>query len=361
MIEINTNTIHITPQLLSLISEVDQFKGAWQQSKNTVVSRLPDWKRLATIESIGSSTRIEGSQMTNQDVEEFLTDLKIREFATRDEQEVAGYAQVMEVVLESWAEISVTENHIKQLHRDLLQYSSKDERHRGEYKKHPNHVVAYDSDGNQVGIVFRTATPFDTPGGMSNLVQWYEDTIKQGDSHPLITIAVFKLVFLAIHPFQDGNGRLSRILVILMLLQAGYDYASYSSFESVIEGTKADYYRSLRSSQITLEHEEPNWQPWLEYFFQTLKRQKRQLEDKIDFEKLINVYGLSQLANAILFYANENSPITNRSIVRVTGANPNTIKVTLGKLEKEGFLVRRGAGRSTEYELLQDKLKKAKT
>ena len=261
MIEVHTSTLQITPKILSLISEIDQFKGAWQVNKNTAVSRLPDWKRLATIESIGSSTRIEGSQMTDQDVEELLTELKIKKFGTRDEQEVAGYAHVMDTVLESWADIPITENFIKQFHRDLLQYSVKDERHRGEYKTHPNHVAAFDSKGKQVGIIFRTSTPFDTPREKSNLVQWYDNTIKQVNTHPLIAIAVFKLVFLAIHPFQDGNGRLSRILVVLMLLQAGYEYTSYSSFESVIEGTKAEYYRALRSSQLTLETKYPNWQP----------------------------------------------------------------------------------------------------
>ena len=356
MLEINTDTIQITPKILSLNSEIDQFKGAWKVNFKTAISRLSDWKRHATIESIGSSTRIEGSQMSNQDVEGFLTEPKIKEFATRDEQEVAGYAKVIDTALESWADIPINENHIKQLHRDLLQYSAKDERHRGEYKTHPNHVAAFDSNGNQVGIIFRTSTPFDTPRRMSNLVLWYKNSIKQVDTHPLIRIAVFKLVFLAIHPFQDGNGRLSRILVVLMLLQAGYDYASYSSFESVIEGTKAEYYRSLRASQLTLETENPNWQPWLEYFFLTLKLQKQRLEDKIDFEKLVKELGLSELANAILYYANKNSTVTNRGLVRVTGANSNTMKAVLRKLESKGFLKRRGAGRSTEYELIIEKI-----
>ena len=356
MLEFNTDSLQITPKILSLNSEIDQFKGAWKVKVKTAIGRLSDWKRHATIESIGSSTRIEGSQMTNQDVEELLTELKIKKFATRDEQEVAGYAKVIDTVLESWADIPITENHIKQLHRDLLQHSVKDERHRGEYKTHPNHVAAFDSKGNQVGVIFKTSTPFDTPRRMSDLVLWYENSLKQVDTHPLITIAVFKLVFLAIHPFQDGNGRLSRILVVLMLLKAGYDYASYSSFESVIEGTKADYYRSLRGSQLTLETENPNWQPWLEYFFLTLNRQKRRLEDKIDFEKLVKEFGLSELANAIFYYANENSTVTNRGLVRVTGTNSNTMKAVLRKLESKGFLKRRGAGRSTEYELIKEKI-----
>ena len=361
MTKINTNSLQVTPFLFSQISEIDQFKGAWSVQVNRVTERLLDWKRLATIESIGSSTRIEGSQMTDQEVEKFIADLEIRDFATHDKQEVAGYAQVMETIQESWESIPITENHIKQLHRDLLIVSDKDERHRGEYKTHPNHVAAFDSRGREVGIIFKTVTPFETPGRMTELIRWFSEATEQSKFHPLVAIAVFKLVFLTIHPFQDGNGRLSRILVILMLLKAGYGYAPYSSFESVIEGTKADYYRSLRRSQVTLESTEPNWQPWLEYFFQTLLSQKRLLEEKIDFELLVRELGLSRLANTILFYANKNPYVTNRGLAKVSGASRNTLKTTLKNLVKLGFLVRRGAGRSVEYEFVQDKLKRSDT
>ena len=361
MTEISTDSLQVTPLLLPQISEIDQFKGAWGVQVNRLTDRLLDWKRLATIESVGASTRIEGSQMTDQDVEGYLADLTVSDFSTRDKQEVAGYAQVLETILESWESIPITENFIKQLHGDLLRNSDKDVRHRGEYKTHPNHVVALNAQGREVGIIFKTVTPFETPRRMTELVRWFSEATEQSKFHPLVAIAVFKLVFLTIHPFQDGNGRLSRLLVILMLLKAGYGYAPYSSFESVIEGTKADYYRSLRRSQVTLESTEPNWQPWLEYFFQTLLSQKRLLEEKIDFELLVRELGLSRLANTILFYANKNPYVTNRGLAKVSGASRNTLKTTLKNLVKLGFLVRRGAGRSVEYEFVQDKLKRSDT
>ncbi len=353
----NIDTLQITPNLLTMISEVDQFKGAWKVYLTQVSDRLLDWRRLATLESIGSSTRIEGSQMTDEEVGEFIMNLKIRDFATRDEQEVSGYASVMETILESWENIPITENYIKQLHRDLLINSDKDQRHRGEYKTHPNHVAAFDQDGREVEIIFKTITPFETPRRMEELVKWYQESHSQARFHPLISIAVFKLVFLAIHPFQDGNGRLSRLLVNLMLMQAGYDHTTYSSFESVIEGTKADYYFALRRSQVTLEADEPNWQPWLDYFFQTLLKQKRILEEKIDFEMRIREFGFSRLANTILFYANKNTYVTNRGIVAVSGASRNTIKATIQTLVKEGLLLRSGAGRSAKYRIALEKLK----
>ncbi|WP_240142349.1 Fic family protein [Nitrosomonas oligotropha] len=152
--------------------------------------------------------------------ERLLANLEIKRFTSRDEQEVAGYAEAMETVFQSWADIPVTENHIKQLHRDLLRYSDKDERHRGEYKTLRNDVGAFDADGKMIGIVFETASPFDTPRRMRELVQWLKDTRELARLHPLLITGIFIVTFLEIHPFQDGNGRLSRILTTLLLLQA---------------------------------------------------------------------------------------------------------------------------------------------
>ena len=167
------NPTVITPRMLSLIAEIDEFKGAWRALGKLAPDRLSALRRLATIESIGSSTCIEGSRLSDQDVQRLLSNLDIQYFDSRDEQEVAGYADVMETVFSSWREITVTENHIRQLHRDLLRHSAKDERHRGSYKVTSNSVAAFDPNGVQIGIVFETATPFDTPRLMSELVEWY--------------------------------------------------------------------------------------------------------------------------------------------------------------------------------------------
>ena len=188
--------------------------------------------------------------------------LEPKTFSSRDEQEVAGYAAVMETVFADWRDIPLSENLIKQLHRDLLQYSDKDERHRGEYKTRPNHVEAFGPDGQSLGVVFATATPFETPRRMAELVGWTQSGLENVELHRLIVIAVFVLVFLAIHPFQDGNGRLSRILTTLLLLRSGYHYVPYSSLESIFEHNKDAYYLSLRQSQGTLDNPSPDWQPW---------------------------------------------------------------------------------------------------
>ena len=232
---INTETVNITPEFLGLIAEIDEFKGAWKALGTLAPERLSALRRVATIESIGSSTRIEGSKLSDSEVEKLLSNLSVHSFASRDEQEVAGYAETMEQIFQSWEYIPLTENHVCQLHRDLLRHSDKDERHRGNYKTTPNNVVVFDAEGNQLGVVFETATPFDTPQLMAELLDWTNAALETKRLHPLLVIGIFTVTFLAIHPFQDGNGRLSRILTTLLLLRCGYAYTPYSSLESVIE------------------------------------------------------------------------------------------------------------------------------
>ncbi|WP_458792602.1 Fic family protein [Yoonia sp. MH D7] len=250
---LNTSSLVITPKILAKVSEIDEFKGAWRALGSLAPERLSSLRRVATIESIGSSTRIEGSKLSDQDVQRLLSNLEIKSFETRDEQEVAGYAEVMEMVFGSWENITITENHIQQLHRDLLKYSNKDERHRGAYKTSSNSVAAFDETGAQIGIVFETASPFDTPRLMQELVTWYQGAVKDPDMHPLMAVGIFVVVLLEIHPFQDGNGRLSRVLTTLLLLRAGYAYVTYSSLESVIEQSKEAYYLALRQTQGTIQ------------------------------------------------------------------------------------------------------------
>ena len=347
---VKIESILITPELLSLLSEIDEFKGAWRLLGTLAPERLNALRRVATIESIGSSTRIEGSKLTDREVEQLLSKLEIKKFDRRDEQEVAGYAEVMETVFHAFDDIPITENHLKQLHRDLLRYSIKDERHRGEYKTLPNNVGAFDDEGKMVGIVFETASPFDTPRRMTQLLTWLKDTRELGRMHPLLIVAVFIVNFLEIHPFQDGNGRLSRILTTLLLLQAGYVYVPYSSLESVIENSKDGYYHALRQTQSTIHEEAPNWHPWLMFFMRALQQQKRHLAIKVEREKNA-LTTLSELAIKILDYVRDHGRVTTRDMVRETGASPNTLKATFSNLVEKRLLVRHGGGRSTWYGL----------
>jgi Fic family protein len=340
--------LQITPEILSLIAEIDEFKGAWRAIGRIAPERLSGLRRVATIESVGSSTRIEGAKLSNREVEQLLSNLRLRPLATRDEQEVAGYAEVMDTIFGHWDATPLTENHIKQLHRDLLAHSDKDERHRGAYKTLPNHVEAFDENGKSLGVVFATATPFDTPRLMSELVSWARRSETQETLHPLLVIAVFIVVFLEIHPFQDGNGRLSRILTTLLLLRAGYAYVPYSSLESIIEQSKDNYYLALRRTQTTIRTPDPDWTPWIAFFLRALQQQKRRLEQKIERERIM-LGDLPELSVKILELAREHGRVTVADAVKVTGASRNTVKDHVRTLTDRKHLTRHGAGRGAWY------------
>jgi Fic family protein len=342
--------IPVTQAILLLIAEIDEFKGSWKALNLLAVDRLASLRKIATIESIGSSTRIEGAKLSDRQVRDLLANLEIQQFASRDEEEVAGYAEVMDLIFSSWEQIPLTENHIKQLHQMLLKHSSKDERHRGEYKKFPNSVQAVDPDGNNLGIIFETTNPFDTPAKMNELVNWTAQNLMDRNLHPLMTIGVFIVSFLAIHPFQDGNGRLSRILTTWLLLRSGYTYVPYSSLESIIEESKEAYYLALRKTQATIDDDRPDWESWLLFFMRTLQRQKNRLQVKLDREKILST-ALPALSVQILELAKERGRVTTQEIIIMTGESRSTIKARLNQLVANGLLVRFGKGRSTWYGL----------
>jgi Fic family protein len=347
---IQTKSIQITPEILGLISELDEFKGAWRALRTLAPERLSALRRVATIESIGSSTRIEGSKLSDREVEALLSNLEIKLFDSRDAQEVAGYAETMEQVCAAWPEISLTENHIKQLHRDLLRHSQKDEHHRGRYKTQSNSVAAFDEAGNQVGVVFETATPFDTPRLMTEAVDWARAGVEDKELHPLLLTAVFIVVFLEIHPFQDGNGRLSRILTTLLLLRAGYVYVPYSSLESVIEQSKEAYYLALRQTQGTIRTEAPDWQPWLVFFLRSMQQQMRRLSKKVEREKVV-LSVMPELSVQIIEHARQHGRVTIGEMVALTETSRNTLKEHFKQLQEKGHVVLHGKGRGAWYSL----------
>ena len=347
---LRSDSLQITPEVLNLIARVDEFKGAWRALGTLAPDRLSALRRVATIESIGSSTRIEGSKLTDREVEKLLSNLAIQSFETRDQQEVAGYAELMDLVFSAWRDIPFNENHVKQLHQILLRHSEKDSRHRGQYKTHSNSVAAFDEAGAQVGIVFETASPFDTPRLMAELVAWVNGEREKAALHPLLIIAIFVVVFLEIHPFQDGNGRLSRVLTTLLLIQAGYAYVPYSSLESVIELNKEAYYLALRKTQGSIRTDAPDWQPWLVFFLRSLAEQVRRLEKKVEREKIV-LATMPELSLRIVELAREHGRVTIGDVIRLTGASRNTLKQHFRQLVERGHLNQQGAGRGVWYGL----------
>ncbi len=336
--------------MLNLIAEIDEFKGAWKALGTLAPERLAALRKVATIESIGSSTRIEGARLTDRQIETLLSNLEEKSFTSRDEQEVAGYADVMQVLFDSWETIAITENYIKQLHSMLLQYSHKDQRHRGNYKMMDNHIEAFAPDGKSLGILLTTASPFETPILMEELVDWTRNSLDEKQLHPLLTIGIFIVCFLAIHPFQDGNGRLSRVLTTLLLLKSGYTYVPFSSLETVVEDNKDSYYLALRRTQQSLKTDKSDWNAWLLFFLRSLKRQKDRLVVKLEREQIMQSY-LPELSVQILELAKEHGRISTGDIIRYTQASRSTIKARVNELIEMKKLIRHGKGRSTWYSL----------
>jgi Fic family protein len=341
---------HVSQSVVQLIAAVDEFKGRWQALRALSPERLRALRHVATIESIGSSTRIEGARLTDRQIETLLANLRRQTFKQGDEQEVVGYADAMDLVFQSSQELTLTENHFKQLHSVLLRQSQKDQYHRGEYKKSPNNVIAYDREGLEIGVVFETAPPYETPWRMERLIADTNTALGDKSIHPLLVIAGFVVNFLAIHPFQDGNGRLSRILTTLMLLRSGYDYVPYASLESVIEENKDLYYQALRKTQATLGSDQPDLETWTVFFLRCLRIQTDHLATKLGRERLISE-SLPKLSVAVIELLREHERLTASELERLTGGNRNTMKVRLRQLTEAGWIIREGKARATRYAL----------
>ena len=341
--------ILITGEMLRLVGAIDEFKGTWRAIGNLAPDRLHALKRIATIESVGSSTRIEGARLSDREVEALLSGIAHHSFRSRDEEEVAGYAAVMDLIFEAHREIPLTENHIRQLHGTLLRFSDRDARHRGNYKSVPNNIEAFDPSGKSLGVIFETASPFDTPRRMAELVEWTDTALTEGRHHPLLVIGIFCVHFLAIHPFQDGNGRISRALTTLLLLKSGYAYVPFSSLERVVEMNNEAYYLCLRRGQTTLAADDAGLGEWLLFFLRCLKDQADNLARKIDMESRLSP--LSTEKRDIVEAIKDHGPLAISEINALIEINRSTLKLRLQELIAENYLAVSGRGRGTRYGL----------
>ena len=340
-------------QVSQLLSAVDTFRGTWKVLAQTQTSPLKELRKMATVASIGSSTRIEGATLTDDEVENLLTSVKISKLEKRDEQEVVGYYDTLEVILDNFREIPLTQNYIHQLHGILLKHSSKDQAHKGKFKNLSNQVVATYPDGTQ-RTVFSTTAPHLTASEMESLLSWTNERIETQDLHPLLVVATFVYEFLSIHPYQDGNGRLSRLLATLLLLKLDYAFVQYVSFEHVIENKKDAYYRALRAGQQHRYSEQERIDKWILFFLECLVELTKRLESKYAVYSKLKL-ALSARQQQIVAYAKEHTTLQIREIVQsLKGYSRNTIKKDLAYLVKEGLLLKTGVGRGTRYHIKQE-------
>lgn len=341
---------NLPPEVYIKLRQIDELKGQWiagAQLSPQVLGRL---KRSTLVTSTGASTRIEGAKLSDEDIEKMMRGIGIQKFADRDKQEVKGYYELLENVFDSWKTLSFSESSIKHLHRELLKYVEKDELHRGEYKKQENKVHMVNEAGESVAVLFDTTPAWLTPKEMQEAVEWTQKTLAEKKYHPLIVIGNFLVEFLNIHPFQDGNGRLSRVLTNLLLLKEGYLYVPYVSHEKLVEDNKPDYYVALRRSQKTFKTEKEDVLPWLDFFFGILLQQSQMAIDLLSKENIEKLLSPKQLA--VWEYLQQHESATPGEISKATGVTRRTINQVVDKLLQLKKVERIGLGRTTRYKKL---------
>jgi len=339
-----------TQIVIKEIAFIDSFKGKWKGLDVKESSLLRELKQIATVASIGSSTRIEGSKLSNKEVEKLLSNLSMSQLKERDEQEVFGYYEVLELILDSYENIKLTINNIHHLHKVLLKASSKDEYHRGNYKRTTNKVVAQYPNGSEK-VIFNTTEPNKVEAEMELLIDWTNKNLESEEYHPLIVIATFTYEFLSIHPYQDGNGRLSRLLTTLMLLRSGYDFMHYTSMETEIEKKKKEYYQVLMDGQKDRYTSKENIATWIIYFLKVLHESVDILESR--FEKIKNTksYLTNRQSNVLNFIAH-NEPVKISDIVKQMEVESiHTIRKDMVYLKSENLIRQVGKGKATVYYL----------
>lgn len=341
----------ISPEILNKIAQIDELKGRWSAGVNLNPYLLGRLKRSVLITSTGASTRIEGARLSDVDVEKLLQGMTLQKFADRDKQEVQGYYEVLSNVFNAWDSIRFSEGGMKHLHKELLKYVAKDRLHRGGYKKKENQVQMVDAKGRRVGILFDTTPAYLTPKQMLELVEWTQSALRSKKYHPLLIIGNFLVEFLNIHPFEDGNGRLSRILTNLLCLKEGYLYMPYVSHEKLIENEKPNYYIALRKSQKTFKSKNENITDWFNFFLDIILAQSQKAIQLLSSENIEVILSKKQLA--IWQYLQSVPEVTPQEIADKTGIARTTVNKTILKLLKLKKIERLGLARGIRYRKLE--------
>ena len=342
--------VHLSQEILQKIAQIDEFRGLWKGSLRLSPQTLGRLKRSVLITSTGASTRIEGSKMSDEEVARLIAGLKSKPPKGRDAQEVAGYADLLGRIFDNWKTLKITEGQILHFHQILLNFSEKDKTHKGKYKTTDNKVVMRMEDGTEV-VIFEPTKPYLTKKEMDDALFWLNEQMEKKETHPLILIANFIFEFLTIHPFRDGNGRLSRALTTLLLLKTGYTYVPYVSLDEIIEERKIEYYLALRKTQSKHKTENEDITIWLNFLLDALLEQinkaKKIMEEdqpeKLLSEKQLTIYQLFQVETLSI---SEIEKLLNKSIPMAT------IKQALSRLVNFKLIERIGVTRGARYKKL---------
>lgn len=315
----NIENISITQPILCTTAAIDEFRGELNAANGN--ERLTS-NEDALLQSIAH----------------------IKSKAERD-----GYYNLLAEITARYDRYELDETTVNEFHKTLLSGTSADESEKGHYKQQLNPVYSYTPEGHQIDIFYETASPFETPQMTRELYEWTRKSLKNINCHPLLTIALFMLRFLIIHPFHDGNSRIARALTVFLLLKSGYAHLRFASLESAIENNKEEYYRCLRLAQEQAKQQTPDFGPWLLFFLRTVQRMQKQLKHQL--LKTAAAENLPPLSAKIVKLASAQSSITLKQAAAYTGANVNTVKKHLAALSAEGLLIRHGASRGSWYTL----------
>lgn len=334
--------LNIDWKLINLISDIDRFDANWTAIERKEGQSLKELKSIATVRSVGASNRIEGNRMSDEEVDVLLQKMDITKLTDRDSQEVVGYFEVLDLITESFQNINISESHLKSLHNSLMKYSAKDQWHKGNYKQHSNAVEASFPDGTRQIIFKTTEAGFATENAISDLLIWYNANT---EVHALVKIATFVYEFLSVHPFQDGNGRLSRLISTLLLLSKGYKWIQYVSFEHEIENRKNEYYQALRSCQAQRPNEDVT--VWIHFFLNCLSNIQTQLLTKLQQSGLETQ--LSPKEKSIYTIIQNRPNIQSGEIAEKLALPAPTVKRILSELFNKGLIEKQGKGRNVSY------------
>jgi len=337
-------------EIYSLIAKIDIIKGQWKLSAKLSPQMISRLKTSVLITSSGASTRIEGAKLSDAQVKKLYENMHIQKFKSRDEQEVAGYLELLKKVFDSWRNLHFSESLIKNFHQEIMKYSEKDSRHRGEYKFGSNRVEAIDRAGKVVGVIFDPTPPHLVAKEMLGLTEWTKDALLDKNASPLLIIANFIFEFLAIHPFQDGNGRTSRVLTNFLLLKSNYEFVPYISHESLVENNKADYYLALNKTQKTWKKKIEIITPWTIFFLKTVLKQAELSLELLTQENVEDFLSEKQLL--IWQFALSQKTFARADAIKSTKINARTIEESIKKLLRMNKLKKIGEGKATRYEVV---------
>lgn len=332
----------LTPEIVAQLTAIHEFKGEQNlfiESKSDTLNSLLE---IAKIQSTEASNKIEGIYTSNERLKNLVLNKTMPK--TRSEQEIAGYRDVLATIHDSYEFIPVRPSIILQLHRDLYKFSGKSIG--GAYKNSDNIIAEEDAEGNRF-VRFQPLPAWETPEAIEQICNAFNDVMSRGEADPLLIIPMFILDFLCIHPFNDGNGRMSRLLTLLLLYKAGYIVGKYISIEKVIETSKDTYYEALQSSSQDWHEEKNDYAHFVRYMLGVILSAYREFSERV---KVLTTSGMSKPDRIREIIKDTLGKITKTEIMhKCPDISQVTIQRTLNELVKNGNIIKIGGGRYTSY------------